>query len=109
MTIFGVILFASVILTSCSNGGSFVTELEKCLGETKTLEQLKQLSKDEAVKMAQCMLPHIESFQSELDNYEGEAREALIESFNAKVKNSEYKEVLNAMNPDKIKKLAEED
>jgi hypothetical protein len=75
----------------------------------KTTEQLRKLSKNEAKEIAQCMLPHMEKWQSKLDQADEEKRKSLIELFKNELEKSEYKEVINSMEPEKIKKLAESD
>ena len=103
LQLIGFALMAIMFLASCSNESeSLVRNLESCLGDVKTKEDLNKLDKSEAVELAKCMLPYLE--EADLKDMSSEEKKELRKI----MESSEYKGALGAMNPNAIKRLAKE-
>ncbi len=106
--LFGIAVITAVMcLTSCGKS-SVVKELENCLGNIKTNEDAKKLSKDEAIEIAQCMLPHLEKIKEEMMKLDREQRKKKEKEFQEQIKASDYHEVLETLSYRKVKRLSEQ-
>lgn len=83
-----------------------IKELEKCLGETKTMSDANKLSKEQAVEMATCMMPHLTKMKEAVDKMEAKEKGEYKKEWEAALDKSDYKEFLKAMNYDRVEKLA---
>jgi hypothetical protein len=93
----GSILFACMLFTNCNNpSSSTVDKIEDCLGEYKTGEQIRRISKTEGMSIGLCVLPHIKKFTTKLKNSDATTRESLLKEFIEAVNKSEYKEAIQA-------------
>jgi len=103
-----VAIIAITLTTSCGGGKvkTTVSQLEECLGSNKTNDDLRNLSKEQAIEIARCMLEPMENIKEEVDNMSSEDQAKFGKEFSDAINKSEYKEVLEGMNYDKIKKLA---
>ena len=101
-------IIAIALTTSCGGEkvNTTVSQLEKCLGSNKTNDDLNNLSKEQAIEIAKCMLEHTENIKEEVDNMSSEDQEKFGKEFTDAINKSEYKEVLKDMDYDKIKELA---
>jgi hypothetical protein len=107
--ILGAISLLTLSMNSCgssdvSKGKSLVAELETCLGSIDSKEKLNQLSKEEAVLIAKCMLPYLEKME-EMEKTISEDDKQAIED---EVKNSKYADVFKMLNPEAVKNLAKD-
>jgi len=101
-------IIAVTLTTSCGGGKvkTTISQLEKCLGDNKTNDDLNNLSKDQAVEIAKCMLGPMEDFKKEIDNMSSEDQEKFSKEFADAIEKSEYKEILIDLDYDQIKELA---
>jgi hypothetical protein len=101
-------IIAIALITSCGGEtvNTTVSQLEKCLGSNKTNDDLNNLSKEQAIEIAKCMLEPMENIKEEVDNMSSEDQEKFGKEFTDAINKSEYKEVLKDMDYDKIKELA---
>ena len=107
--IFFAAICVAAIFASCSGSKvkNDIAVIEKCLGDIKTEKQAKKLSKEEAVTIAKCMLPHMEAIKDRLDNMSSEEREKYNKELDEAVEKSEYKEMIKGMDYDTVKELAD--
>ena len=101
-------IVAVTLATSCGGGKvkTTISQLEKCLGNNKTNADLNNLSKDQAVEIAKCMLGPMEDFKKEIDNMSPQDQEKFSKEFADAIEKSEYKEILIDLDYDQIKELA---
>ncbi len=101
------VVTAVMCLTSCGKS-NVVKELENCLGDIKTNEEVRKLSKDEAIEIARCMLPHMEKIKEEMRKLDREQIKKKEKEFEEQVKASDYHEVLKTLSYRKVKWLVEQ-
>jgi len=107
--VLAIAIVAVTLATSCGGGGKVkttISQLEKCLGNNKTSADLNNLSKDQAVEIAKCMLGPMGDFKKEIDNMSSQDQEKFGKEFADAIEKSEYKEILKDLDYDKIKELA---
>jgi hypothetical protein len=83
-----------------------IKELEKCLGTVKSMSDAKDLSKEKAVEMANCMMPHLTKMKEAAEKMEAKEKEAYMKEWEEALNKSEYKDFLKSMNYNRIEKLA---
>lgn len=97
-----------LFLGSCSQQSEperIVQELENCLGEVKTQEDAQKMSKEEAVSLAECMLPRMKSFKEQFKSLSKDESKKLGAEMSAAIDASEYKELIEAMSLRKLQRL----
>ncbi len=104
------LLFITLFITSftaCkSDSTKLVNDLEKCLGNVKTNDELKKLPKEQVIEIAKCMFPHLEIMQNKLSMMKPEEMKKASQEFLDAIDKSDYKQVLVGINYNDIKKLA---
>jgi len=107
----GFIFFSlSILLNSCNsfNPESNIKNIETCLGNTKTSDDLNGLTLSERVEIAKCILPHLKEFDDQRKEFSKEEEREAYLKLNEILEKSEYKEVMNQMNYEGVKSFLEE-
>ncbi len=97
----------AIILSSCGgqSAESVIKDCESCLGENKTENELKNLSKKERAELASCLLKPLDAAHAKAkDMTVTEATEFAKQLEEAMVK-SEYKDILKSMNYERLKAI----
>lgn len=103
------ILISVIILSSCSNPEQkWVKKFESCYGSIKTNEDAKNLSQDEALNIAQCLLNHCDELQSKIESMSEKKQEKFAEKLKNAIEKSEHKELLLELDCDAIRDFVNE-
>src|SRR5690554_4714890 len=80
-----VVIMSAFLMTSCSENENqkTVKNLEKCLGTVKTIEDSNSVSQEEAIEMAQCMLPHLQKVKDKVDKMKREEAQQFLQELEA--------------------------
>lgn len=103
------IVIASAFLTvSCgeTENRKTVKNLEKCFGNIKTIKDAEVLSQEEAIEIAQCMLPHLQSVKDKVDKMSREEAGIFLDQLEVETNKSEYSEIIKELDYRKVKQLA---
>jgi hypothetical protein len=102
--------FLSIALNSCSsfNPEPTIKNIENCLGNTKTSDDLNGLTLSERVEIAKCILPHLKEFDDQRKEFSKEEEREAYLKLNEILEKSEYKEVMKTMNYEGVKSFLEE-
>jgi hypothetical protein len=100
-------VFLVAVITSCGSGGKkAIGGLEKCLGNMKTLEDGKNITKEQSIVIAKCMLPQLDELKAKVEKMSESERVSFQKEVLDATNKSEYKEILNEMNYERVKTLA---
>ncbi len=100
----------SIALNSCSsfNPEPTVKNLETCLGNYKTMDDLYKMTKSERIEISKCILPHLKELDDQANDMSKEEKIKAYEKINEILEKSEYKEVIKTMNYEGVKSFLEE-
>lgn len=104
---YAVLACATIFLTSCGSPGpeSVIRECEKCLGENKTIHELKGLSKKEASELAVCLMGPMEGMRKAVGEMEVNDAVEYTNKVKAAMEQSEYKEILHRLDYKALKEM----
>jgi hypothetical protein len=99
---------SAFVMISCGGNENQKTikNLEKCLGTMKTIEDSSNISEEEAIAIANCMLPHLQAVKDKVDKMSREEAEKFLKELEFETEKSDYKEIIKELNYRKVKKLA---
>ena len=99
---------SAFVMISCGGNENQKTikNLEKCLGTMKTIEDSNNISEEEAIDIANCMLPHLQAVKDKVDKMSREEAEKFLKELESETEKSDYKEIIKELNYRKVKKLA---
>lgn len=99
---------SAFVMISCGGNENQKTikNLEKCLGTIKTIEDSSNISEEEAIDIANCMLPHLQAVKDKVDKMNREEAEKFLKELESETEKSDYKEIIKELNYRKVKKLA---
>lgn len=99
---------SAFVMISCGGNENQKTikNLEKCLGTIKTIEDSNNISEEEAIDIANCMLPHLQAVKDKVDKMSREEAEKFLKELESETEKSDYKEIIKELNYRKVKKLA---
>jgi len=100
---------STFLIISCGGNENQKTikNLEKCLGNIKTAEDSSHISQEEAISIAQCMLPHLQAVKDKVDKMSRDEAEKFLKELETETEKSDYKEIIKELNYRKVKKLAD--
>src|SRR5690554_65269 len=100
---------STFLIISCGGNENQKTikNLEKCLGNIKTAEDSNHISQEEAISIAQCMLPHLQAVKDKVDKMSRDEAEKFLKELETETEKSDYKEIIKELNYRKVKKLAD--
>lgn len=106
MLTFLIIIFS---LTACSGkADTAVSDLEKCLGTVKTKKTFDDLTKEQQIAIANCMLAHNEPVKQKFEKMSPEEQGKFEKDLKAAIEKSEYKEILSELNYETLKDMTNE-
>lgn len=100
---------SAFLMISCGGNENQKTikNLEKCLGNIKTAEDSNHISQEEAISIAQCMLPHLQAVKNRVDKMNRDEAVKFLKELETETEKSDYKEIIRELNYRKVKKLAD--
>lgn len=104
-----IVVASAFLIISCGGNENQKTikNLEKCLGNIRTIEDANTISQEEAVSIAQCMLPHLQNVKNKVDKMSRDEAEKFLKELETETEKSDYKEIIKELNYRKVKKLAD--
>lgn len=98
----------ALLMISCGGNENQKTikNLEKCLGNIKTIEDSNSISEEEAIDIANCMLPHLQAVKDKIDKMSRDEAEKFLKELESETEKSDYKEIIKELNYRKVKELA---
>jgi hypothetical protein len=106
--LFTIAIIAISLATSCGSESKVkttVSQLEKCLGNTKTEADLDNLSEEQLTEIAKCMLEPLEKLEKEFDNMSDADLDKYDKEFKDAINKSEFKEVLEYFDYREVKDI----
>lgn len=103
-----IIVASAFLIISCgeTENRKTVKNLEKCFGNIKTINDAEVLSQEEAIEIAQCMLPHLQSVKDKVDKMSREEAVIFLDQLEVETNKSKYSEIIKELNYRKVKQLA---